>query len=133
MKKAFVIVLFLSLFVLQIFAIVDLNLVGEWKREVVAGHSESGGMTVPGNIGSFVITEQNGLSFCGYKLIDTPNVKGLKEDFSGVIAYDGKKLYIAEHHDGYFFVDVVTEDLMYGYYLEANEAKAIIVRLERIK
>jgi hypothetical protein len=122
MKKKFLLFTLLLFFFVQSFAVVTLNLVGEWKAETISGHVEDGDRFTSGKIASYVITEQNDYAFKGYKLIDTVYEKGMKENFSGVISYDGKKLYFAEHHDGYAFADVVTDDLLYFYYLEAKEA-----------
>jgi hypothetical protein len=125
--------LFLSFFVVQSLAFMNLDLVGEWRSETQCAHFKDGDKFVSGTIGSYFITEQQGHAFKGYKLIDTIYETNMKESFSGVISYDGKKLYFAEHKDGYAIADVVTADLVYFYYLESEETKAIFLKLERVK
>lgn len=133
MKKQIFMIILLIVTASMSFAFLNLDLVGEWKPETIGLHFKGEEEQPKGATGRYFITEQNGHAFTGYKLIKTKHNDNHKEYFSGVISYDGKRLFFAEHIDGYAFADVVTEDLIYYYHLEDKDAKAIIVKLTRVQ
>ncbi len=109
------------------------NLVGEWKTETIAGYVKEKDRMGKGQSGTFVITEQHGHVFTGYKKVKTLYTDEHKEDLSGVISKDGKKLYIAEHEDGYAFADIIDANTIHLYYLEDGNLKTMYQILTRAK
>src|SRR6056297_3910548 len=109
------------------------NLVGEWQTETIAKHVKERDYLGKGSIGTLMITQQHGHVFTGHKLTKTVHTDEYKESFSGVISKDGKKLYLAEHSDGYAFADVIDENTIHLYYLEAGDLKTTYKVLTRVK
>ena len=86
-----------------------------------------------GNTGTFVISEQHGHVFSGYKVLKTRYSDEHKEDISGVISKDGKKVYFAEHDDGYAFADIIDTNTIHLYYLEDSELKTMYQVLTKVE
>ncbi len=70
---------------------------------------------------TITITEQNLMLVKGTKsYYDVAKKQNFSEDFNGVVTADGKKIYIAEKEDGYNFIDIVDQDTLIAYYVEAG-------------
>lgn len=107
------------------------DIVGAWQGKVEI-HRADKGFQENSNHLQFIIKEQKGHAFHGSK--EWTDVAGghYSETFSGVFSADGKRLYIAEHEDGFMTGDVVSQDRIYLYYLEGGDfPKAIFYELNR--
>lgn len=132
MKKTIFTVLMLLFTSFYLFSAIP-NLLGTWSASAERISSENGFTeTAFGKI-RFVISEQNGKVFRGYKeYLDTTDSQVKKENFSGSLNADNTKIYIAEHEDGYIFGDIVTENGIFMYYLESEtDPQAIYLHLIR--
>jgi hypothetical protein len=109
------------------------NLLGEWQSETIGSYVKEKNHLGKGQTGLFVITEQHGHVFTGYKNVKTLYTDEHKEEFSGVISKDGKKLYIAEHNDGYAFADIIDANTIHLYYLEDGNLKTLYQVLRKVK
>lgn len=109
------------------------NLIGQWTSETQARYEAATNQIGKGFIGTYMITEQFGHIFTGYKLVKTDFADELREGFSGVISKDGKNLYIAEHIDGYAFADIADANTIHLYYLEDNNLKTTYQILKRVE
>lgn len=109
------------------------NLVGEWQTETIAKHVQERDYMGKGSTGIIIITEQHGHVFTGHKLSKTSSSDEYKEVFSGVISQDGKKLYLAEHSDGYAFADIIDQNTIHLYYLESGDLKTTYKVLTRVQ
>jgi len=107
------------------------DLRGEWSFELIGGHIENLDDFIKGSNGKYVITEQNGHVFKGEKVLNKINGETVNEGFSGTISFDGRKIYIAEHDDGYCFGQLLESREIYLNYLEDDEAKAAVMILRR--
>jgi len=109
------------------------NLVGEWHSETMTSYVKEKNSFGKGNTGTFVISEQHGHVFSGYKVLKTRYSDEHKEDISGVISKDGKKVYFAEHDDGYAFADIIDTNTIHLYYLEDGELKTMYQVLTKVE
>ncbi len=81
---------------------------------------------------AYVIDDQAGQMFAGYKLWFDAKGELQKEAFSGIFGDDGN-LYFAERTDGYAFGQRTSKQTMSIYYLEKGATnKAILYKLERV-
>ena len=109
------------------------DLVGKWESVTHAAYVKEMDRMGKGQTGTFIITEQHGHVFTGYKLVKTLYTEEHREEFSGVISKDGQKLYIAEHNDGYAFADIADANTIHLYYLEDSELKTLYQELKRVE
>lgn len=113
-----------------------MNLVGEWE-----GAGAFHGIKPTGDVGFsgdtpflFVVKEQKGRLFSGYKEITIPSGKKVREALSGVVAADNTTFYLAEHEDGMFIGEVLSPGKMMLYYVESGPtAHAAYAELEKKK
>jgi len=133
MKKAILCLLFLGL--LCTFALAEEtipNLLGNWEGNALM-HRKDAGFKEGEAPCTFVVKEQEGRVFYGEKIWFVDGEEK-KEEFSGVISIDNKHIYLAGHIDGFTIGDIVSEDEIVIYYVEAGEeAKVIINELDRAK
>ncbi|MFA4876874.1 MAG: hypothetical protein WC586_05635 [Methanoregula sp.] len=109
------------------------GLVGVWKTTGAAtGHQKESGFYIA-NTTQFTIKEQQGQAFFGTKDYQESGMPKY-ENISGVISDDGKKIYIAEHKEGYFFGEIVGPDEIALVYLQdGNDAAARAFHIIRQK
>lgn len=107
------------------------NLVGVWTTTGAAiGHKKDSGFYIA-NTTRFNITEQQGQAFFGttdYKKNGIAN----SENISGVFSDDGKKIYVAEHEEGYLFGEIIgPNEIAIVYLQDGNDAAARAFHLTR--
>lgn len=104
------------------------QLVGTWKGVERDMHWEESGFVMTGELPvkvAFEIKEQKGRLFTGVRT--WTNLQGtFSEPFSGVIAADGKRLYMVDHEDGHLFADIAGANEIHFYYLESGASAKII-------
>ena len=102
-----------------------------WNGEDLDGHSLKNGFDSTASSWVLNVTEQDGRSFAGYKEI-VYNGTTKYENFSGVVSYDGTKLYLTDHDEGFNIVDVISPDEIELIYLDdGDNARVTIVPLVR--
>lgn len=108
------------------------NLVGHWHGKSMM-HFAKEGFKKGAEPLKWVVEKQDGRVFSGKK-IWISNGTEMTENFSGVIAMDNKRIFVAEHTDGHVFGDIMSKDKMVIYYSEDGEnAKVIITELDKQK
>ncbi len=107
------------------------NLVGTWTGTSV-GHIEGSGYDNQG-APKYVITEQQGRAFTGFKTYRQADGMTGNETFSGVITRTGD-IYIVDHKTGFMDGQMIGQDEMELVYLDdAGTSVALIVDLVRQK
>lgn len=106
------------------------DITGTWTGDV-SGHTKLGGF---GNFNhpTFIIAEQDGSAFYGYKeVIQSWDGQPHTENFSGVITNDGE-IYISDHDIGFFIGQILSPDQIELVYMEdQDEPKALLITLSR--
>ena len=135
MKKLSFLFLFVFVILLSFSCSQDFtyNLVGTWKVDVEM-HSRDHGWIENQHEEGFVITEQKGHVFKGYKeYLSKIDNKRHKEEFSGTVSPFGDIL-IAEHVDGILFGEMKNRKKMVLQYAENGDIpKVQYLQLERVK
>ena len=112
------------------------NLVGTWanKVEETSRHSKVTGYKAVYDQVLFIINDQTGRSFSGIKEKYIGDKKVEEEGFSGVIYWDNKTIYIADHDKGLTFATLESPNDIRGAYIEEGKtAKAAIFALKKTK
>ncbi|HPE41360.1 MAG TPA: hypothetical protein PLI77_09775 [Bacteroidales bacterium] len=123
MKRLFLSLSLLLIVSTMIFS-VTFDLTGTWVASFERHEMDEGFLTAYDGRVIFVFERQEGHIFTGYKqFIDHSNdYESVKEPFSGLIDFTGKKLYCAEHTDGYLFGDIISENEITMYYVDSEES-----------
>ena len=108
------------------------NLVGVWTGTTV-GHTENYGYREQVTA-RYNITEQKGQSFTGYKAYVMGDGKEGHEYLSGVISFDGKSIYMADHDDGVISGQLMgPNEVELIYVMDGDNAMALLIHLTRDK
>ena len=106
------------------------NIVGVWTGTTI-GHTENYGYREQVTA-RYNITEQKGQSFTGYKAYVMGDGKEGHEYMSGVISFDGKSIYMADHDDGVISGQLMgPNEVELIYVMDGDNAMALLIHLTR--
>lgn len=111
------------------------NLVGSWEAQmdVTQSHSAQNKYTLSYEKFEVVIDSQQGRVFSGRKLHHLAG-KVISENFSGVIYWDDKTIYVVDHDKGMVRATVESPTDIRGVYLEDGpKAMAVLITWKKVK